>query len=70
MPHDAPQQAPEHVATPLIRRHDLVPDQECDGPAVVGHDPQAHVRALRGTEGRPGGSLRVGDDRANGVDLE
>jgi hypothetical protein len=42
----APEQPPEHVAAPLVRRQHAVGDEERHRAAVVGDHPERHVVAL------------------------
>ena len=69
MPHRAPQDAPQDIAAPLVRRIDAIRQEERDGARMVGED--AVGRAGRAAVVRPPHDLDgLGDDRLKQVGVE
>jgi hypothetical protein len=54
VPRRAPEEAAEHVARALVRRHDPVGDEERHRAPVVGDHAQRHVVPLRRAVALPG----------------
>ena len=68
MAHGAADDAPEHVATLLVRRHDAVGDEERHRATVLGEDPQRHVALVtREAAVLDARDLLRGRDRAAGT---
>ena len=44
----AADEAPQHVAPPIVARNDAVADEECGATAVLGHDANGRIRLIAG----------------------
>ena len=68
-PDDAPQQAAQDVAAPVVAGVHAVGDEHRGGARVVGDDPEAHVVVVDGAVLAAGQFLGLRDDRAHEVGL-